>query len=260
MPSAWTTKPDQQHPERPGAPRPGARVATEPALAADPGQRRGVPGAGDRAEHAAGEQQRDEDRHRQVAAPAAAERVDDGGRAGTGQQDAERQGGDPPRHQRRPLARVVGDLGRLGDVGHLEAAVGGRGEQEGDRHPRRRESRAACSGRRRPARTAAAGRARRRASTAGAAPSGSRVRSERLPIHGLSTHVPRLGREHHQPGDAGGHAELVGQVVEQQQAGHRAERRRPDRAQRVAEVRAAGEPRSGRDGGHKIGTVLLSRP
>ncbi len=224
-----------------------------------PCQRRGVPRTGDRPEHAAGEQQRHEHRHREVAGPAAAERVDDGGCTGPGQQDAERQGGDPPRHERRALARVVGDLGRLGDVGHLEAPVGGRGEQEGHRDPSRRE----------PGRRARAGEdqheQRRQREAAGEHPRPARtpaaLRAVRPAADPRVEHdVPGLGREHHQPGETGGDAELVGQVVEQQQAGHRAERRGPDRAQRVAQVGSAGQPRSRRNGGHKIGTVLLSRP
>ena len=191
MPSAWTTNPTSS--TRNGRERQATRsVATSPPSLCTRVSVGRVPGAGDRAEHAAGQQQRDEHRHRQVAAPAAAERVDDGGRPGAGQQDAEREGGHPPRHQRRPLARVVGDLRGLGDVGHLEAPVRGRREQERARDPHRRQPRRALG----PAKTStnSGGRASPPASIHGRrGPQRLSVRSERLPIHGFRTTSHALG-------------------------------------------------------------------
>lgn len=240
MPRAWTTKPTRRTRKGRDA-HARRRVTSSRALAAHAGERRRPPGAGDRAEHPEREQEGDEDPHREVAGPAVAEGLDDGGCARAGEQDAQRQRGHPPGHQGRPLVRVVGDLGRLGDVGHLEAAVRRGRQQEGHGHPCRGLTRgSARSGEDQHEQRRKGEPAGQHPWPAGAPTALRAVRPAADPR--VEDDVPRLGQEHHQAGDTGGDPEHVGQVVEEQQAGHRAEGRRPDGAHGVADVGAPGEP------------------
>jgi primosomal replication protein N len=87
-----------------------------------------------RADCADRQQQRHDQAHHAVAV-AAADRVTDRGGAAAADQDRDGQHRDPPRHQPRPLAVVVGDLGRHGDVGDLEERVRRRAPHERDQHP-----------------------------------------------------------------------------------------------------------------------------
>ena len=76
----------------------------------------------------------DEDADRAVA-PLGAERIPQGRGQPAGDEDRQRQHGDPPRHQAGAFAVVTGQLGGDRDVGDLEEGVGARAREEEDRHP-----------------------------------------------------------------------------------------------------------------------------
>ena len=157
--------------------------------------------------------------------------VDDERRHRAGDQDRQRQDRDPPGHQPGPLGVAVGHLGR-----HRHVRAPGRRRTRwrwrGTRPRRRRRRRRRC-------RTAPANIAAN--STASARPPTSR-NGRRSPQRGsvgdpagdrVDQHVPRLRQQHQQPGHAGGDAERVGQIGQQQQARHGPERAGDQRTQRV---------------------------
>ena len=148
---------------------------------------------------------------------------------------------DPPGEQARARVVVVGELGGQRDVGHLEQAEGGRGGEEREEDPD-----AGCRGRE------PAGTANVSTKPTGSASAPTRIhvrrvpvaasaRSLRSPIHGSITTSHTLAAVTTSAGDQGGHAEGVGQVEHEHEAGQRREAAGADRADRIAGHDAAGQ-------------------
>ena len=199
-----------------------------------------VPHAG--ADHADDDEHRHHDAHHAVAVTTADGVADHrGGRAG--EHDREGQDRDPPRHQPGALVVRRRDLGRHRDIGHLEERVRRCGQHEEHQDPAGLEPAAVqvgCgedegegpgqhqTGADQPGPPWPGG-----VDRAVADPAGDRVQHD----------VPRLGEEDDHPGPEGGDAELVGEVGQEHQARHGAERAGRDRATAVADAYAARQPR-----------------
>ena len=239
--SAWSTKVVSRT-------RKSRACADDPELLAQrarPGAHgadRGVARAPPRAHHADDDEHRHHDAHHAVAV-ATADRVADhrGGRAG--EHDREGQDRDPPRHQPGALVVRRRDLGRHRDVGHLEERVRRRGQHEEQQDPAGLEPAAAqvgCGedqgegpGQHQPGADQPGPPRPGGVDGAVADAAGDRVEHD----------VPRLRQEDDHAGPQGGDAELVGEVGQEHQAGHGAERAGRDRAAAVADAYAARQPR-----------------
>ena len=216
-----------------------SRSDPAPALTAPIGA---LPGAPPRAHDADEDDERHHDAHHAVAV-ASADRVADHRCGGTGQHDRERQDRDPPRHQPGALVVGRGDLGGHRDVGHLEEGVRRRREHEEDEHPAGLEPLAAQVGRGEDQRERA-GQHQPCSEQPGPARAG-RVEGAVADAagDGVEDDVPGLRQEDDDARPQGRDAELVGEVGQQHQAGHRAEGAGRDRAAAVADAYAARQAR-----------------
>ena len=199
-------------------------------LAGDHGR---VRGPGERREHRQCQHNRHGDPHRPVARHAA-DGVRDRRGHRAGDQDRHAKEDHPPRQQRRLLVIVSGHLGRHRLVRHLEQRERRRGEQE--RHADEKAGRRAVQRRARE-RERETQRQRHRAgqqpgparAVAGPGPVGQ------PPHHGIDDQIPGLGDENGEPRDHRADPEHVGEVIEEQQAGHGGEGAGAERTQPVAD-------------------------
>jgi hypothetical protein len=119
----------EQEPERPVAARHGQlRAQGRFGLGQLPDW--SAAGTGEGADGTDDDQYAHEHAHRAVPGDALAGGVDHDRGDPTGDQDRDREDGDPPGHQSRTFVVTLGHLGRHRDVWHLEERVPGRGRQE----------------------------------------------------------------------------------------------------------------------------------
>ncbi len=157
-------------------------------------------------------------------------------------EDRQREDRDPPRHQAGAFAVVTGQLGRHGDVGDLEEGVGtgAREEEHGD--PRGSQGRR--GGRPGEEQREEDGERQAGPDEEGAAPTiGVRAAVGDPAGDRVEQDIPGLGQQDDESGEAGGHAEPVGEVGQQEQAGDRAEGARRHRPEAVAAPHASRQHR-----------------
>ena len=217
---------------------------------------RGGTGAPPRA-HRAEEDERADEQADAAVSPFRPERVAHHRAEPAAHEDRQCEDRDPPGHEPGALVVVVGHLGRHRDVGHLEERVGRRAGHEEHDHPGGGD---------------AGGRGRsREEEDEGDREQGTRTDEEGTtttrrvgrPVadptcHGVQHDVPRLGEEDDEARETGGHPEPVGEVGQEQEAGHGAERAGGDRSQAVPSPGRRGEGRRGSSGGRRchVGTLV----